>query len=65
MPNHASVDEVSGLDRFKRFSGALTVGGKDLAATQTWERSREARVLYARAPVLDADLRGSRWPQAG
>jgi len=35
VPNHASVVEVIGLDRFKRFSGALTVGGKDLAATQT------------------------------
>ncbi len=54
--NHASVVEVIGLDRFKRFNGAITVGGKDLAATQTWERSREARVLYARAPVLDAYL---------
>jgi hypothetical protein len=35
VPNHASVVEVSGLDRCKRFSGALAVGGKDLAATQT------------------------------
>ena len=52
--NHASVVEVVGLDRFKRFGGTLAIGGKDLAATQAWERSREARVLYARSPVLDA-----------
>ena len=36
------------------FGGTLAIGGKDLAATQAWERSREARVLYARSPVLDA-----------
>jgi len=54
--NHASVVEVAGLDRFKRFGGTLAIGGKDLAATQAWERSREARVLYARSPVLDAYL---------
>ncbi|PAW86750.1 MAG: hypothetical protein B9S33_07390 [Pedosphaera sp. Tous-C6FEB] len=52
--NHASVVEVAGLDRFKRFAGKLAIGGKELAATQAWERNREARVLYARAPVLDA-----------
>ena len=52
--NHASVVEVVGLDRFKRFGGSLKVGGADLTAAQAWERSREARVLYARAPVLDA-----------
>ena len=52
--NHASVVEVAGLDRFKRFSGELTIGAPDLAAAQSWERSREARVIYARSPVLDA-----------
>ena len=54
--NHASVVEVVGMDRFKRFGGNVMIGPKELAAAQSWERSREARVLYARAPVLDAYL---------
>ena len=52
--NHASVVEVIGMDRFKRFGGDFALGGADITAAQTWERTREAGVLYARAPVLDA-----------
>jgi hypothetical protein len=51
--NHASVVEVAGLDKFKRFSGEITVNGKDLTDTQTWERDREKKQVYARAPVVD------------
>jgi hypothetical protein len=51
--NHASVVEVVGMDKFKRFGGEVIVSGRDLTETQTWERDREKRQVYARAPVVD------------
>ena len=51
--NHASVVEVVGMDKFKRFGGETTVSAKALVETQEWERSREKRQVYARAPVVD------------
>jgi hypothetical protein len=51
--NHASVVEIVGMDKFKRFSGEITVSGKDVTDTQTWERDHEKREVYARAPVVD------------
>ena len=52
--NHASVVEVLGMDKFKRFSGELTVGTAEVTATQDWERANEINKVYARAPVIDA-----------
>ena len=51
--NHASVVEVVGLDRFKRFGGEITVSGREITDTQAWERGREMRQVYVRAPVVD------------
>ncbi len=51
--NHASVVEVVGMDRFRRFSGEIEVTGKMLAETQAWDRAREVLQVYARAPVVD------------
>ncbi len=52
--NHASVLEVTGLDRFKRFGGELTITAADLQKAQDWERQHEQRLVYQRAPVLDS-----------
>jgi len=51
--NHASVIEVVGMDKFKRFQGEIDITAGQLAATQEWERERETRQVYARAPVVD------------
>ncbi len=52
--NHASVVQIIGMDRFKRFGGEITVRPDDLKATQDWERASEIQKVYARAPVIDA-----------
>ncbi len=51
--NHASVIEVAGMDRFKRFEGEIEVTGSQISATQEWDRERQTRQVYARAPVVD------------
>ncbi len=51
--NHASVVEVVGMDRFKRFGGSVEVGAEQIAATRRWELGQKKQEVYARAPVLD------------
>lgn len=51
--NHASVVEVVGMDKYKRFEGEIEVSPKVLAATQQWDRERVTHQVYARAPVVD------------
>lgn len=51
--NHASVVEVVGLDKYKRFEGEIEVLPKVLAETQQWDRDRVKQQVYARAPVVD------------
>ena len=51
--NHASVVEITGMDRFKRFSGDITIGASEVNTTQTWERETATQKVYARAPVID------------
>jgi hypothetical protein len=51
--NHASVVEVAGMDRFKRFDGGITVGARDLAAAQAWDHAVAVRQVFATAPVVD------------
>ncbi len=51
--NHASVIEIVGIDKFKRFQGEIEVKASEIAATQEWDRDRQTRKVYARAPVVD------------
>ena len=71
--NHASVVEILGMDKFKRFSGELTIGAAEVTATQDWERANEINKVYARSPVIDAyrvtappklDGKLNDWPEA-
>lgn len=50
---HGSIVEVIGLDRFKRAKGELEVTPKLLVDTSAWDRAREKRAVYQRAPVID------------
>ena len=51
--NHASLVEVLGMDGFRRPNGTLEVTAEDLKSAQEWERRREERSVYRRAPVAD------------
>ncbi|HEV7405686.1 MAG TPA: hypothetical protein VGO11_22270, partial [Chthoniobacteraceae bacterium] len=51
--NHASVIEVVGIDKYKRFEGEIEILPKVLAETQQWDRERVVKQVYARAPVVD------------
>ncbi len=51
--NHASVVEVVGMDKYRRFEGEIEVSPQVLAATQQWDRERVTHQVYARAPVVD------------
>ncbi len=72
--NHASIVEIVGMDRFKRFSGEISVDTGALTATQTWERETGTQKVYARAPVIDCyrmaappklDGKFNGWPSVG
>lgn len=49
--NHISVLEIHGLDQYRRLSGSVEVKPEDIRRVQAWERAREERAVYARAPV--------------
>lgn len=51
--NHASLVEVKGLENFQRFTKTVEVTAADLQQVQQWERQREKKRVYARAPVID------------
>jgi len=51
--NHASVIEVSGMDKFKRINRTFDVSAADVASAQEWERGHESRKSYERAAVVD------------
>ncbi len=51
--NHASVCEIVGFDKFKRFSGQITVSLEDVKKLQSWEAGKQKTDVYRRAPVLD------------
>ena len=51
--NHASVVEVSGLEKFQRLNRTFDVSAADVARAQEWERVHERREAYARAAVVD------------
>ena len=50
---HASVVEVVGMDKFKRFGGEISVSGQDLAATQKTLALYELAQDYLKAGLLD------------
>jgi len=64
--NHISVLEIHDLDKYRRMSGNITVTADDVRRVRAWEQQRQARKVYARAPVyqcypagginVDADL---------
>lgn len=51
--NHASVVEISGLEKFKRINRTFDVTAEDVARAQEWERRHESRAVYTRAAVID------------
>ena len=51
--NHASVVQVKGIEDFKRINKTIEVSGEDLRTTQDWQRQREEKRVYSRAPVID------------
>ena len=51
--NHASVVEVTGLDRFKRSNGAFDVSAEDARKVRDWAARREQQAAYERAAVVD------------
>lgn len=52
--NHASIIEVTGLEKFRRGSGKLEVTKEILDRTREWETEHRRREVFARAPVLEA-----------
>jgi hypothetical protein len=51
--NHASVVEIVGLDRAKRYHGQIKVDGQDIERSQRWDEQQEKASVYSRAPVVD------------
>jgi len=51
--NHASVVEVQGIEKFKRFEKDVVVTTDDLRRVQQWEHTREKEEVYLRASVMD------------
>ncbi|HUW30484.1 MAG TPA: hypothetical protein VM223_02615, partial [Planctomycetota bacterium] len=51
--NHASVVEVSGIDKFKRVSGEITVTPDDIRKASEWDLEQQQKAAYTRACVID------------
>src|SRR5262249_55622583 len=51
--NHASVVEILGLDRVRRYQGTITVTDDDIERARRYEERQQQQDVYVRAPVLD------------
>jgi len=51
--NHASIVEVRGLEKFKRFDKEITVTPAILAETRKWEAAQVQQSLFARSPTVE------------
>ncbi|HUW34774.1 MAG TPA: hypothetical protein VM223_24460, partial [Planctomycetota bacterium] len=51
--NHASVVEVSSIDKFKRVSGEITVTPDDIRKATEWDLEQQQKAAYTRACVID------------
>ncbi|NQT91347.1 MAG: hypothetical protein HQ559_01200, partial [Lentisphaerae bacterium] len=53
--NHASIIEVSGLEKFRRFATTFEVTGEMLRETRTWDATLQRRRIYTRSPAIKAN----------
>ena len=53
--NHASIIQVSGFEKFRRFSTSFEVTGDMLRKTRTWDAALQRRRIYTQSPVVAAN----------
>ncbi len=58
--NHASVVEVIGIDRFRRYGGTVEVTPETIRRALAHKRRRARETVYRKAPVLDCPPLGER-----
>lgn len=51
--NHASIVEVKGLEKFRRFEKEITVTPDMLTKTRAWEAERLQETVFARSPTVE------------
>ena len=54
--DHASVIEVRGLDKFKRFSKEVEITPKMLKETRKWEAATLRKNIFSRSPTIECFL---------
>jgi hypothetical protein len=61
--NHATIVEVNGLEKFKRFQNDFTITREMMESTRAWEAKRLQRSIYTRTPTVICNRRSAtaRW----
>jgi hypothetical protein len=55
--NHATIVDVRGFDKFKRFEKEFTVTREMMKSTRAWEAKRLERSIYTRTPTVTCNRR--------